>query len=210
MDEYFDNFHILDKFNVSRETYSILNEFRELIIEKNKEINLISTKSIKNSRNRHIIDCAQVIDLIDINSKTCTDIGSGAGLPGIVLSILLRDKKIDMKMNLYEKSYRKSLFLRSVSKKLKLDTEIFEEDIFKKKNLVSGSIVTRAFKPLPVILGLVEKNFKKYTNLIVFMGKNGKQLLDEAVKDWEFEYKEKKSLTSDDSFLLNIKNIKKK
>ena len=210
MDEYFDNFLILDKFNVSRETYSILNEFRELIIEKNKEINLISTKSINNSRNRHIIDCAQVIDLIDINSKTCTDIGSGAGLPGIVLSILLRDKKIDMKMNLYEKSYRKSSFLRSVSKKLKLDTEIFEEDIFKKKNLVSGSIVVRAFKPLPVILDLVEKNFKKYTNLIVFMGKNGKQLLDEAVKDWEFEYKEKKSLTSDDSFLLNIKNIKKK
>ena len=210
MDEYFDNFLILDKFNVSRETFSTLNEFREKIIEKNNEINLISTKSASNSMNRHIIDCAQVIDLIDINSKTCTDIGSGAGLPGIVLSILVRDKKIDMKMNLYEKSYRKSSFLRSVSKKLKLDTEIFEEDIFKKKNLVSGSIVTRAFKPLPVILGLVEKNFKKYTNLIVFMGKNGKQLLDEAVKDWEFEYKEKKSLTSDDSFLLNIKNIKKK
>ena len=160
--------------------------------------------------NRHIIDCVQVIDLIDINSKTCTDIGSGAGLPGIVLSILIRDKKIDMKMNLYEKSYRKSSFLRSVSKEFKLDTEIFEEDIFKKKNLVSGSIVTRAFKPLPVILGLVEKNFKKYTNLIVFMGRNGKQLLEEAVKNWEFEYKEKKSLTSDDSFLLNIKNIKKK
>jgi len=210
MDEYFDNFLILDKFNVSRETFSTLNEFREKIIEKNNEINLISTKSISNSMNRHIIDCAQVIDLIDINSKTCTDIGSGAGLPGIVLSILVRDKKIDMKMNLYEKSYRKSSFLRSVSKEFKLNTEIFEEDIFKKKNLVSGSIVTRAFKPLPVILGLVEKNFKKYTNLIVFMGKNGKQLLEEAVKNWEFEYKEKKSLTSDDSFLLNIKNIKKK
>ena len=160
--------------------------------------------------NRHIIDCAQIIDLIDINSKTCTDIGSGAGLPGIVLSILLRDKKIDMKMNLYEKSYRKSLFLKSVSKKFKLDTEIFEEDIFKKKDLISGSIVVRAFKPLPVILDLVVKNFKKYTNLIVFMGKNGKQLLNEAVKDWEFEYKKRKSLTSGDSFLLNIKNIKKK
>ena len=210
MDKYFDNFLILDKFNVSRETFSILNEFREKIIEKNNEINLISTKSASNSMNRHIIDCVQVIDLIDINSKTCTDIGSGAGLPGIVLSILLRDKKIDMKMNLYEKSYRKSSFLRSVSKKLKLDTEIFEEDIFKKKNLVSGSVVVRAFKPLPVILDLVEKNFKKYTNLIVFMGKNGKQVLEGAFKEWEFEYKERKSLTSDDSFLLNIKNIKKK
>ena len=46
--------------------------------------------------------------------------------------------------------------------------------------------------------------------MILFMGKNGKQLLEEAFKEWEFEYKERKSLTSDDSFLLNIKNIKKK
>ena len=210
MDQNYDNYLILDKFNVPRETFSELDEFKELIIEKNKEINLISSKTINNLKNRHIIDCAQVIDLIDINSKTCTDIGSGAGLPGIVLSIILKGKKIDMKMNLYEKSYHKSSFLRSVSKKLKLDSEIFQEDIFKKKNLVSGSILVRAFKPLPVILDLVEKNFEKYTNLIVFMGKNGKQLLEEAFKKWEFEYKERKSLTSDDSFLLNIKNIKKK
>ena len=210
MDQNYDNYHILDKFNVPRETFSELDEFKELIIEKNKEINLISSKTINNLKNRHIIDCAQVIDLIDINSKICTDIGSGAGLPGIVLSIILKGKKIDMKMNLYEKSHHKSSFLRSVSRKLKLDSEIFQEDIFKKKNLVSGSILARAFKPLPVILDLVEKNFEKYTNLIVFMGKNGKQLLEEAFKEWEFEYKERKSLTSDDSFLLNIKNIKKK
>ena len=210
MDEYFDNYHILDEFSVSRETFLELDKFRALIIEKNQKINLISRKNINNLRNRHIVDCAQIIDLIDINSKICTDIGSGAGLPGVVLSILLRDKKIDMKMNLYEKSHQKSLFLRSVSKSLKLDTEVFEEDIFNKKNLISGSIVARAFKPLPVILDLVMKNFKKYSNLIVFMGKNGKQLLEEAVKNWEFEYKEKKSLTSSDSFLLNIKKIKKK
>ena len=210
MDQNYDNYLILDKFNVPRETFSELDEFKELIIEKNKEINLISPKTINNLKNRHIIDCAQIIDLIDINSKICTDIGSGAGLPGIVLSIILKGKKIVMKMNLYEKSYHKSSFLRSVSKKLKLDSEIFQEDIFKKKNLVSGSILARAFKPLPVILDLVEKNFEKYTNLIVFMGKNGKQLLEEAFKEWEFEYKERKSLTSDDSFLLNIKNIKKK
>ena len=210
MDENYDNYLILDKINVPRETFSELDEYKELIIEKNKQINLISAKNINNLRNRHIIDCAQVIDLIDINSKICTDIGSGAGLPGIVLSIILKGKKIAMKMNLYEKSYHKSSFLRSVSKKLKLNSEIFQEDIFKKKNLVSGSILARAFKPLPVILDLVDKNFEKYTNLIVFMGKNGKQLLEEAFKNWEFEYKEKRSLTSDDSFLLSIKNIKKK
>ena len=210
MDENYDNYLILDKFNVPRETFLELDEFKKLILVKSKEINLISPKTINNFKNRHIIDCAQVIDLIDINSKICTDIGSGAGLPGIVLSIILKGKKIAMKMNLYEKSYHKSSFLRSVSKKFKLDSEIFQEDIFKKKNLVSGSILARAFKPLPVVLDLVEKNFDKYTNLIVFMGKNGKQLLEEAFKEWEFEYKERKSLTSDDSFLLNIKNIKKK
>ena len=210
MDQNYHNYLILDKFNVPRETFSELDEFKELIIEKNKQINLISAKTVNNLRNRHIIDCAQVIDLIDINSKICTDIGSGAGLPGIVVSIILKGKKIDMKMNLYEKSHHKSSFLRSVSRKLKLDSEIFQEDIFKKKNLVSGSILARAFKPLPEILELVEKNFEKYTNLIVFMGKNGKQLLEKAFKEWEFEYKERKSLTSDDSFLLNIKNIKKK
>jgi len=210
MDQNYDNYLILDKFNVPRETFSDLDEFKDLIIEKNKEVNLISQKTVSDLRKRHIIDCAQVIDLIDINSKICTDIGSGAGLPGIVVSIMLKAKKINIKMNLYEKSYHKSSFLRSVSRKLKLNSEIFQEDIFKKKDLISGSILARAFKPLPVILNLVEKNFKKYTNLIVFMGKNGKELLEEAFKKWEFEYKERKSLTSDDSFLLNIKNIKKK
>ena len=145
MDQNFNNYLVLDKFNVSRETFSELDEFRDLIIKKNKEINLISEKSINNSRNRHIIDCAQIIDLIDINSKICTDIGSGAGLPGIVLSILLRGKKIDMKMNLYEKSYHKSSFLRSVSKKLKLDSEIFQEDIFKKKKFSFGKCIGASF-----------------------------------------------------------------
>ena len=97
-----------------------------------------------------------------------------------------------------------------IAEKLKLDVEVFQKDIFKEKNLTSGAIITRAFKPLPTILDLVEVNFQNYKNLIVFMGKNGKQLLEDSVKKWEFKYKEKRSLTSKDSFLINIKNIKKK
>ena len=210
MDINLDSYQILDKFNVSRETYYILDEFRELVLHKNKEINLVSVKTVDNFVERHIIDCAQAIDFIDKNNKICTDLGSGAGLPGIVLAIVLKDKNINMKMNLYEKSNHKSSFLRQVVKKLKLDVQILQKDIFKEENLISGSIVARAFKPLPIILELVEKNFKNYTNLIVFMGKNGKQLIEEAVKNCEFEYKEKRSLTSNNSFLINIKNIKKK
>ncbi len=199
-----------NQLNVSRETLSTFHHYKKLVLSENKKINLISSKTASNFIERHIIDCVQVIDFIDINSKSCTDLGTGAGLPGLVLAIILKDRNIDINMNLYEKSYRKSIFLKSVCRELKLEAQIFQQDVFKEKNISSGSILARAFKPLPVILDLIEKNFIKYTNLIIFMGKNGKQALKNTVKEWEFEYKEKESLTSKDSFILNIKNIKKK
>ena len=70
--------------------------------------------------------------------------------------------------------------------------------------------MSRAFKPMPIILDLVFKNFSKYKNLIFFMGKNGKKIFENSKKDWELEYTEKKSLTNEESFLLNIKKIKKR
>ena len=75
-----------------------------------------------------------------------------------------------MKINLFEKSYHKCVFLKEVSKKLKLNTKIFQQNIFEIKNLETGTIMSRAFKPMPVILNLVNENFKKYKNLIFFMG----------------------------------------
>ena len=201
---------IFNKLNVSRETLSRLNHYKDLVLSENKKINLISSKSAEKFMERHIIDCVQIIDFIDINSKSCTDLGSGAGLPGIALAILLSERNVDIKMNLYEKSYRKSNFLKLASSELKLKVEIFQLDVFKEKNLHSGSILARAFKPLPLILDLIDKNFQKYSNLIIFMGKNGKEVLKNTFKEWDFEYKEKESVTSNDSFILNIKNIKKK
>ena len=185
----------LEALNVSRETFLELEEFRSLILEKNKEINLISTNTEAISRERHIIDSAQIIDFIDENDKICVDIGSGSGLPGIVLAIIMKHKKSNMKFHLYEKSFHKSNFLREVSKKLELNTIIFQKNIFDEKNLISDVIVTRAFKPLPVILSLVNENFKKFKNIILYLGKNGKQSLLETLSNWQFEYKEKKSLT---------------
>ena len=70
--------------------------------------------------------------------------------------------------------------------------------------------MSRAFKPMPVVLDLIYENFLRYKNLVLFMGKNGKQIFENTLKDWELEYTERKSLTNEDSFLLNIKNIKKK
>ena len=204
------NYSKLEPLNVSRETFPDLEEFRSLILEKNKEINLISSKSEDNSRERHIIDSAQIIDFIDENEKTCTDIGSGAGFPGIVLAIILKHKNSSMKFKLYEKSYRKSQFLNDVIKKFNLNADVFQKDIFQQKNLSSDLIVARAFKPLPVVLELVNSNFSKFKSLILFLGKNGKEMLEDALSKWDFEYKEKKSLTSKESTLIKIYNLEKK
>ena len=199
----------LEPLNVSRETVPELEEFRSLILERNKDINLISANSETDSRERHIIDSAQIIDFIDKNDKLCTDIGSGSGLPGIVLAIIMKHRKSDMKFHLYEKSYHKSNFLREVSKKFALNTKIFQKDIFIEKNLKTDFIVARAFKPLPIVLDLANKNFTKFNNIILFLGKNGKEILKESLTKWQFEYKEKKSLTSKNSYLIKISNLKK-
>ena len=200
----------LEPLNVSRETFPELEEFRTLILEKNKDINLISSKSEEISRERHIIDSAQIIDLIDKNDNICTDIGSGSGLPGIVLAIIMKHKKSNMEFHLYEKSHHKSNFLKEVSKKFGLNTKIFQKNIFDEKNLETDVIVARAFKPLPIILELADKNFKKFKNIILYLGKNRKEILRESIMKWEFEYKEKKSLTSEDSIIVKISNLKKK
>jgi len=200
----------LDPLRVSRETYFEFEELRSLILEKNKKINLISSRTEEIIRERHIVDSAQVIDFIDKNDSICTDIGSGSGFPGIVLAIIMKNRNSNMKFNLYEKSYNKSKFLEEISIKLKLNTEIFQKNIFEERNLVSDVVVARAFKPLPVILKLMNTNFKKFRNVVLFMGKSGKEILDQALSKWEFEYKQKKSLTNDDSFLINISNLKKK
>ena len=212
MDEILKKYSIINQLNVSRETCLDFERFIAMVIEKNKEINIISKETAEKSiiRKRHIIDSAQIIDFVDLNNNTTTDLGSGGGFPGIIVAIMLKNMKKKMNIILYEKSYHKCKFLRDVSKKLNLDTEIIQKDIFDATELKSGTIMARAFKPMPVIIELIYKNFKKYQNLILFMGKSGKKVLDKTLKDWELDFELKKSITNEDSFLLNIKNIKKK
>ena len=211
MDEILNKYPLLKDQNVPRETLLEFESFISMLQKKNEEINIISKETAKNGviRERHIVDSAQIIDLIDLNSNTITDIGSGGGMPGIIISILTKRLNKTLKSNLYEKSHHKSAFLRCVSRDLKLNTEIIQKNIFEEHNIETGTVMARAFKPLPITLELVYKNFSSYTNLIVFMGKNGEKTLKEAQENWEFDFEKKKSITSKDSFLINIKNIKK-
>ena len=202
----------LNDLNVSRETFLDFENYISMILEKNKKINIISQKtaSKKSIIDRHIIDSAQIIDFVDLNSNTTTDIGSGGGMPGIIVAIMLKNMKNKMIVHLYEKSFHKSNFLREVSDKLNLNTKVFNRNIFEIKNIETGTIMSRAFKPMPVVLDLVYENFYEYKNLIFFMGKRGKKVFEDSKKNWELEYTEKESLNNKGSFLINIKKIEKK
>ncbi len=210
IDSNFLNYSCLEHLNVSRETFPELEQFRKTIIEKNKDINLISKETEDISKERHIIDSAQIIDLIDLNGSVCTDIGSGSGLPGIVLAIIMKYKKSDMKFKLYEKSFHKSNFLKEVTNKFNLNVEVFQKDIFNEKNLSSDIIVARAFKPLPVILNLIKNNFKYFNEVILFLGKSGREIIEEVSLEWKIKYEVKKSITNENSIILKIKNLEKK
>ena len=207
-----ENYSQISKFNVSRETCNELESLIGMIQKKNSDINIISKKNSEKQaiRQRHIIDSAQIVDFVDLNSNTTSDLGSGGGMPGLIIAILMKNLKSSMKIKLYEKSYHKSVFLKDVSERLELNTEIIQKDIFKINNIETGTIMSRAFKPMPIILDVVQKNFWKYQNIILFMGKSGRKILNDTLKIWDLEYEEKESLTNKDSFLLNIKNMKKK
>ena len=210
IDSYF--LKTVPKFNldVSRETLKSLDEYSKDIILKNKEINLISKSTESSIKSRHIADSMQTIDFIDKNDiKTCTDLGSGAGLPGIVLGIIMSSKKPTFKVIFYEKSYHKSNFLREMSKKFNLDAEIYQKNIFNEKNLITDVIISRAFKPLPVIFQIAKTNFKNFKYIILFLGKSGKKILKDAMKNWKFDYEERKSLTNEESIIVKISNLKK-
>ena len=206
------NYSKITKFEVSRETCNELESLISMIQKKNKEINIISRKNSDQGviRQRHIVDSAQIIDFVDLNNSTTSDLGSGGGIPGLIIAILMKKLKNSMKIKLYEKSHHKCVFLKDVSEKLELNTEIIQKDIFKLRDIETGTIMSRAFKPMPIILDLVQKNFRKYKNIILFMGKSGRKILKDSLKIWNLDYEEKKSLTNKESFLLNIKNMEKK
>ena len=197
--------------NVSRETCIDLEKYIDLIIQENNVINLISRANINKEYilKRHIIDSMQVIDFIDFNQEKIIDLGSGSGLPGIVLSILSKNNGSKIKTAMYEKSFHKANFLKQVSSNLNLNTEVLKENIFDHTDNDKAIITSRAFKPLPVVLELLNTNFKNFKNLIIFMGKTGNEILTETLKKWKLDYETKKSITSNDSFILNIKGIKK-
>ena len=196
---------------VSRETIKSLVKYEELLIKSNKSLNLVGNSTIKNIWHRHFLDSFQVIDFIDKNQKTLVDIGSGAGFPGLVLSIVAKERKIPLKIKLIEKSKKKINFLKEVVTKLNLNTTLINQNIEDEKfHFNDDTFIARAFKPLPKIFELMHNKAQNFKKIIIFLGKNGQDRLLQASKNWDIKYKQRMSVTSKDSFIIEVNKIIKK
>ena len=196
---------------VSRETITSLKKYEDLLIKANKNLNLIGNSTINQIWIRHFLDSVQVIDFVDENDISLTDLGSGAGFPGLVLAIASKDRKIPLKVKLIEKSTKKAKFLENLSDKLHLDVEVINQNILEKpKKLSEDVFVARAFKPLIIILQLIHNNAENWKKIFIFLGKTGENELLQASKIWDIEYKQRVSVTSDDSNVIEINKLKRK
>jgi len=196
---------------VSRETITSLKKYEDLLIKANKSLNLVGDSTINQIWSRHFLDSAQVIDFVDKNDKCLVDLGSGAGFPGLVLAIACRDRKIPLKIKLIEKSSKKVKFLKDVIEELDLKVEVFNQNILGEEiKFVEDVFIARAFKPLKKILQLMHNNAENYKKIFIFLGKTGKNELLQASKSWDIEYKQRVSVTSSDSMVIEINRLKKK
>ena len=196
---------------VSRETIISLEKYEKMLIEANKTLNLIGKSTISHIWNRHFLDSFQVIDFIGENEKSLIDIGSGAGFPGIILALAAKDRKIPLKITLVDKSPKKIIFLKKIISELNLNVQTLNKNILDEELKFKDEIlVARAFKPLPIILKLIHNKAENWKKIFIFQGKTWKRELQEASKNWDIEYKQRRSVTSTDSFILQIENFKKK
>jgi len=192
--------------NFSRETSNKLQKYERILINYNKKINLISKSTEKDIYNRHFIDCAQVIDLLDDN-QDLLDLGTGAGFPGVVLKIVSKDFSKNLNIFLVEKSKKKCVFLNFLKKQLDIDISIINQRYEDLKITKKYSIISRAFKNIKETIDLTYKNLRNIENLIMLKGKNHINEINEAKKKYMFHVKKYQSLTSKDSYILKINKI---
>ncbi len=197
----------IKKFNVSRETIEKLKKYKDFLLISNKSLNLIGKTTEKHIFIRHFADSAQIYDIIDDKSEII-DLGSGAGFPGVLLRILMDDKKISGNITLIDKSSKKCKFLQDLSDKLSLTLKIANLKIENYKFDKISTVVSRAFKKTIDIIDILLRNNDKIRNIILIKGKTYQQELEDAKKKYTFDVEKFRSITSDESYILKISNIR--
>ena len=193
-----------NQLNFSSKSIEALNIFVDVLISANKKHNFISRSTEADIWHRHILDSAQLVKFVDFSKASLSDLGSGAGFPGLVLSIFNNNKNFHVK--LFEKSPVKRAFLEEISNKLSLKVDIkcniYEETVD------ADYIVSRAFKKLEVLIQVSREIVKKPHKLIVLKGQNAHKDLKKAFKSEKYAYKLEASITNNESKII-IVDIKK-
>jgi len=193
-----------NQLNFSSKSIADLNIFVGELISANKKYNLISQSTEANIWHRHILDSAQLVKFVDFSKGSLSDLGSGAGFPGLVLGIFNNNK--DFHVKLFEKSPVKRAFLEEISNKLSIKVDI-KGNIYE-EFLDADYIVSRAFKKLEVIIQVSREIVKKPHKLIVLKGQNAQEDLKKAFKKEKYAYKLEESITNKESKII-IVDLKK-
>jgi len=200
MDEIYVKKALSQKLNFSSNSIKILDIYVENLLKYNKKLNLIGKSTENKIWSRHILDSAQIVPFIEFKrNASLADLGSGAGLPGIILAIFNKNPSFHVK--LYEKSPLKANFLTKMGEILNLNIEVINKDI--NHCLISSDyIVSRAFKKLPKILEISRENSKRTHKLIILKGKSAQAEINNASKGSMFKYKLESSITDKESKII--------
>jgi len=193
-----------NQLNFSTECISDIQTFKNELLKANKNHNFISKSTENIIWHRHILDSAQLVKFIDFSRGSLSDLGSGAGFPGLILALYAKNN--DFHVKLYEKSPVKRAFLKDISEKLSLKIEIHGN--VNESSIDTDYIVSRAFKKLEAIIQVSREIAKKSHKLIILKGQNAQKDLKKAFKKEKYDYKLENSITNVDSKII-IVNFKK-
>ena len=200
--------NLLPGLNVSRETFLRLKEYEKLLFKWNAKINLVSRSTLDNFWNRHVLDSAQFLSSVGEKAGKWVDLGSGGGLPGLVVAILSDEIEPVNKLFLVEADVRKAVFLKTVCRELGLKVEVYNNRIEELLPISANIVSARALAPLKTLC-LYAKNHLEKDGVAVFAkGENWKAELVEAQKKWIFSYEAVKSTLHEGSVVLVLRGIK--
>ena len=196
--------------NVSRETLKGFYEYKTLLFKWNEKINLVSKNTLVGIWERHFLDSGQIIKHVEASGKRWVDVGSGAGFPGLVVALLLRDRKIDCDLVLVEKNPKKGFFLNEVIRKLNLNVEVVNDNIYTLKRMNADILTARAFSELNKLIEIAFRHRKKEGICLFLKGENYRVELDKTLNYWFFEYDIVDSLSSSSGKIIRVKKIFKR
>jgi 16S rRNA (guanine(527)-N(7))-methyltransferase RsmG len=185
-----------DNFQNSSDISTKLMEYKKLLLEANQHMNLIGKSTIDDFDQRHFLDCIQIHEYMIEKNNLTIDLGTGAGLPGILLSIIGYKN-----LHLIEKSPKKSAFLESCKLRLGLDYSIHNRPLTDVSLRNVHYIVARAFAPISKILSFTKQMVNDQTQYILLKGKSYLEELN-LVSDENFKWKDFSSITSDESRII--------